>query len=88
MIGFCLWVYWCASLLVDAGEWLGYVCYDIIECLLKTSSLGLCFIYLLTETGLFRLYIINSFYNPCILAVIKLYLIYTDLILKYNFIYK
>ena len=46
MIGFCLWVYWCASLLVDAGEWLGYVCYDIIECLLKTSSLAcVLFIY-------------------------------------------
>ena len=40
---------------MDAGEWLGYVCYDIIECLLKTSSLGfvvvhLCFIYLLTDS--------------------------------------
>ena len=39
---FCahLWVCLCASLLVDAVECLSCMCYDLIDCLLVTSSLG------------------------------------------------
>ena len=45
MVGFVL-VCWCAGLLADAGECLGYVWYDIMECLLKTSSLGLLVVHM------------------------------------------
>ena len=49
-------MYDCASLLVDAGECLSYVCYDVEDCLLKTSSLGFVVVnmfYLITNCDRF-----------------------------------
>ena len=41
-----------ASLLVHTGECLGYVWYDVIECLLETSRLGLVVVKIVWETGI------------------------------------
>ena len=72
MVGF---VYDCASLLVDAGECLSYVCYDVEVCLLITSGLGFVVVNMFYLTTVIGLFIVDSFHNLCILVVMEMYLI-------------